>query len=341
MANANTPGTSIANPDSADANADLDSYFTNYGKDDGEGNGTDENDGAGDDKSDEDKSTTEVEKSTDGEGENEVDKSGDGEGDEDAKKEAEGKENTKIAESLKRLDEREKTVRELENNFNKKLEEGIKARLPDFTGKDATDVLKHFGHDVEIVFKEMLHDRLPDTLDGKPNPTKQKLADELKDYKRNKERDKEVKQLKDDLAKRDAEAATQKFVTEFTDKTRENVKKIDQKVFPTMKEVADKDLEFVHREVIKEVFDDATAAQSRGEQRDLLSFEEAAKRVEARYAKLAKLLRTTDKKPKGSLNSPSVKSPISKSAPEKSIQQLTEEAVLEGVAEFNKVNKKK
>jgi len=198
----------------------------------------------------------------------------------------ETKEAPETDEGMKRLMAREEAVRTKEVEFDKKLAEAVRAKLPDFRGKSHEDVLKHFGFDPELALKEMMYQRA-----SEGNPVKAKLKEELRDYHTKKE----VESLRADLERRDMESARVQYFQTVDRGAREYVLKVDEKVTPVFAQVAKAKSDYAHARVMQEIVKDAQERLAKGEEGEPLSYADAATRVEKDFAVIADILKGTTK----------------------------------------------
>lgn len=162
-------------------------------------------------------------------------------------------------------------------------------------------VLKELGHDPKVVVRLMIAEQLKEDGQEIP-PALQDYVKKAAEIKADKARDAEVAGLKAQLADRQRqETATayfngialgaQEYVKGLTDpkKTVENGKK-----FPTFAELVKANSDRAHREVLGEITRDAQSRMATDPNGDPLTFEEAAKRVEARLSDMKSLLVQTN-----------------------------------------------
>jgi hypothetical protein len=184
-------------------------------------------------------------------------------------------------EGLKRLMAREEAVRKMEADFEAKVAAAVKAKTPNFKGKDPEDVLKEVGFDPELVLKEMMYKRASDN-----NPVKAKLKEELRDWHTKKELD----SMRLELEKRDAIAEQARYFQTVSSEARKHVESVDEKVAPVFSKLAKAKTDYAHQRVMQEIVKDAQERLARGEDGEPLSYSDAVSRVEKDLAVLAEVL---------------------------------------------------
>lgn len=196
-------------------------------------------------------------------------------------------ETPEVKSGLDRLATREAEIRKLEQDYGLKLKdfdakvaEAVKSKLPDFSNKNPEDILSHFGMDPELAMKEMMFRKVKDD-----SPLKAKLAADLKDYHTKKE----ITQLKADLERRDAERAQAEYFQSIHSGARKYVDTVDEKETPNFAKVAKTKPDLAHGRIMRVIITDAQERLARGESGDPLSYAEAAKVVEADLKDLAEI----------------------------------------------------
>lgn len=222
---------------------------------------------------------------------------------------------------MKRLQAREEEVRNLEKDFENRVASAVKAKIPDFSGKGPADVLKHFGIDPEIAMKQLMYERASDD-----NPVKAKLKEELRDYQTSLE----LKAVRAELERRDAEQAQRKYYQDISDGARKYVTDgADEKVAPFFTEVAKAKPDYAHGRVMQVIVQDAQERYARGENGEPLTYSEAAKRVNDDLKVLAEIFRAEKKAVKPNTNATST-TPAKLDKPViKPVATSTEEDILE------------
>jgi hypothetical protein len=242
---------------------------------------------------------------------------------EEAQPEPEKKSEPAEEAGLKRLMAREEEVRAKEADFDRRVAEAVARKVPDLRGKSAEEVLTSLGVDVELAFKEMLYNRASDG-----NPVKAKLKEELRDYQTKKELD----TMRRELETRDMAEAQRKYFDTVSTGAREYVQKLDEKVAPTLATVVKGGKsDWAHSKILGEIVRDAQDRLARGEGGDVLSYAEAAARVESDIKALAEVFTARKDADQGrkaaNLNSPSIAKPKTTAVPVKTHDDLVEDAI--------------
>lgn len=216
---------------------------------------------------------------------------------------------------MARLASREAKLRESEQSFEQKVAAAVQAKLPDFRGKSTDDILKHFGVDPDLAFKQMMYDRASDT-----NPVKARLREELRDHATKKELDQLKKQIEDrDRQAAESTAAAQYFDNYSAGLRKHVTEKVDEKVAPNVALAFKAKPDYVHSRLLKEVTRDAQEKLARGAPDGKeLTFEEAVKALEEDWSVLAEAIasKTTATKPvNSSAKSPVASRPVVKPVP--------------------------
>ncbi len=171
----------------------------------------------------------------------------------------------------------------------KEIEDRYKAELTkrvDLSQLDPDAYFEKTGADKELFFKRELFARAKDG-----SPLKEQLKKDLEGY----EQKSEIQKLRNEMrAKEEAEASRQ-YVENYTKSARDFVGKLDEKVAPTMAKLAKAgESEWVLQELLSEVRKDAQERFAKGDSGEPLTAEDALKRAELRYAKIAKVFATKE-----------------------------------------------
>lgn len=113
------------------------------------------------------------------------------------------------------------------------------------------------------------------------------VPEKLKEELHRDETQRQIHELRNQIAQRDAAAAARTFVEQVNAGAREYVTKGVGEYAPTVAKVAKANPERVYSEILAEISADARSRAAREPNGDVLSYQEAAKRVEARWADLA------------------------------------------------------
>lgn len=188
---------------------------------------------------------------------------------------------------LERLVEREVALRSREAEIaareakfaemEQRLRELETKRVPDDWREKAEyapeEVLKQMGLDPEMVVRQIIANRL-----GPDAPPEVKQTVESAQIK------KQINELKRELAEHQQRAAAAAFVAQVEAGARQYVEKGIGENAPTVAAVAKANPMKVYREILEEIAQDANMKSARGLGGDVLSYDEAAKRVEARWS---------------------------------------------------------
>lgn len=240
--------------------------------------------------------------------------------------------------SLARIATKEKEVRELTSKFEaerKAFEAERRGLVKPADMKDnPTAVLKAAGLDPELVMKQILFEKLPDD-----SPVKAKLKSELSEY----HRDKQIADLRREIEAKDNAAAQQRQYQETIstiEKYTETFKE-DNKELPNLSRIGKKDPGYLKDLIVQEIVDDVRHRYITGEGGDPIDHTEAARRVNARIAKLATFLsdsKTEVKKPAGTVTTKKTipGNPTAKDAKPQTIKGAVDDLINSTIAEFNK-----
>lgn len=194
------------------------------------------------------------------------------------------------------------------------------------------DFFKHSGEDEELYFKRQLYKRAaPDST------VKEKLKADIEKY----EASLEVKKLRDEIAAEKAAAQADNFRRTYIENARKHVSGLDEKLAPTIaKLVKGQESDWVISELLGEVQRDAQERFAKGDKGEPLTPQEAVKRLEAKYSRLAKVFAKDSKAPaptpKKTVN---VKLPESNTTP-KTPRQLADEKASAIINEYLRDSRK-
>lgn len=279
-----------------------------------------------------------------------------------------GKEKTGEDRGLERLAVKEKEVRELRTAFETErkafLDEKTKFEkernnlfdaktLSEAVEFDPQGTFAKLGINSDRLMKSLLYSKLPEN-----HPAKAKLREELRDM----ENIRRYRELEMKLEEKERAAAT---ASEYSRQTAELSRYVDTlkedgehvKELPTVSKLAKSNLPYLQKRVLREVLEDARERYLKGETGDPLSHSEATARVEADLAELAKVFGVVAPSDNTSSNTkndtktaatPSVtkiKPAVSTAKKPKSVQDeiedLEKRSILEGVAEFERMEQRR
>lgn len=145
---------------------------------------------------------------------------------------------------------------------------------------DPVGVMKAWGHDPETIIRLALAQQLEAT--GQPVPEK------LREFTRDIVAKREVASLRREIAEQKQAAAGQAYFNTVSNGAREYVKSVGEST-PTVARVARANPDRVHREIMEEIVRDSQVRAAQDPHSDPMSYEAAAKAVEARWVELTKL----------------------------------------------------
>lgn len=254
--------------------------------------------------------------------------------------------------STKRLVEREVAVTLKERELEEKMRQygALEARLKEMEARvipdnfkelwenKPEDAMKAMGLDPENVVRMVIANRLGDKAD----PQIKRVIEESKIKK-------EINDLKAELSRRDQAAKAQAFVAKVENDARQYVEKGIGEHAPTVAAVAKANPTKVFREIMDEISKDAQDKMVRGVGGDVLSYDEAAKRVEARWAEFKTIftppaapqpdpasMKTQPKIVEAKKETTSIKSPDKPLAPWLRRNDVDMEGIKAGIAEFRR-----
>lgn len=159
--------------------------------------------------------------------------------------------------------------------------QGLKStkELMEMAELDPIGMMKAMGKDPDTIIKLALAQQLGD---GAPQA--------LKDFARGYETKRETAAVRAELAAMKQAQAQQEYFNTISLGAREYVKKVgDSKTLPTLARAATVDSQYVHDEIMEEIVKDARVRGAQDPDGDPITYEEAAKRVEQRLSRIAKL----------------------------------------------------
>lgn len=244
------------------------------------------------------------------------------------------------------LSARESRAAELEAKIRELEARVIPPDLEQMFDTKPEEALRALKVDPDILVRQIIASRMGKTDDPQ---VKQVIADS--------KRDREIAALKQQLAERDRAVAAREFVTRVETGAREHVHKGLGEDAPTVAAVAKANPDRVYREIMEEISKDAQVKMARGVGGDVLSYDEAVKRVETRWAEFRSLVAPAQAapatppdastKPEATNGAPVKKeSPVSPTkppdrplAPWLQRGDLENEGIKAGMAEFRKLEK--
>lgn len=180
-------------------------------------------------------------------------------------------------------------VESIVSQRTKEIEEKYKAELSkrvDLSQLDPDAYFEKTGADKELFFKKELYARAKEG-----SPLKEQLKKDLEGY----EQKSEIQKLRAEMRAKEEAEANRQYVENYTKSAREFIGKLDEKVAPTMAKLAKAgESDWVLQELLSEVRKDAQERFARGDSGDPLTAEEALKRAESKYAKIAKVFATRE-----------------------------------------------
>ncbi len=203
-------------------------------------------------------------------------------------------EDPKLARGIQRVVQRELAAKAREEAAEAR-ERAAEAKLTELRGlqglKPVKDLQEMADYDVIGVFKALGKD--PDTM------IKMALAqqlgdsapDSLKEFARGAGEKRESANIRAELAAERQARAAQEYFNTISAGAREYVTKVgDSKALPTLSKAVKVDSQYVHDEIMEEIVKEARVRAAQDPDGEPLSYEEAAKRVETRLARIARLV---------------------------------------------------
>ena len=212
----------------------------------------------------------------------------------DGATEDDDEEDPKIARSVQRVLAREMAAREREQAAEKRIAE-LKAMEVEYSkykdlkptkdlaeqmALDPVGAIKALGHDPSLIVKLALAQELEAA--GEEVPAK------LKEFTRDIAMKREVAQLRAQVQQQEQARAAQEYFNTVQNGAREYVQKVGAKT-PTLAMAAKADPDYVRDEIMEEIVTEARKQAAQDPNGELISYEEAASRVEKRLARIAKL----------------------------------------------------
>lgn len=175
---------------------------------------------------------------------------------------------------------REKQLEGIEAKFKELEARQVPGELTEAIRTVPSNTLRAMGIDPDHLVRVILAEKM-----GEKAPPE--LRSTLKDM----ERDREMKALRNRVEGFERAQSAQAYVAKVETGAREYVAKIgDNASTPTLAKVAKADPDRAHREIMDEIRADARDRMNKDPNGQALPYDEAAKRVEARWAPIAKVL---------------------------------------------------
>lgn len=161
--------------------------------------------------------------------------------------------------------------------------QGLKStkEIADMMDLDPIGAFKAMGKDPDTMLKLALAQQLGDAA-----------PESLKEFARGAGEKREIAQIRAELAAERQARAAQEYFNTISAGAREYVTKNvgDSKALPTLSKAAKVDSQYVHDEIMEEIVKEARVRAATDPNGEPLTYEEAAKRVESRLARIAKLI---------------------------------------------------
>lgn len=153
--------------------------------------------------------------------------------------------------------------------------------IADMMDLDPIGAFKAMGKDPDTMLKLALAQQLGDSA-----------PDALKEFARSAGEKREIASIRAELAAERQARASQEYFNTISMGAREYVTKTvgDSKALPTLSKAAKVDTQYVHDEIMEEIVKEARVRAATDPDGEPLTYEEAAKRVETRLARIAKLI---------------------------------------------------
>ena len=210
----------------------------------------------------------------------------------------------------------------------------LKTRV-DLSQVDEDTYFELTGKDKELFFKKELFKRASE------GPLKEKLKSDIAEYEKTSATTARTKALEAQIEKDKTEAAARAYREQYTSNAKQYVDKLDEKVAPTIFRLAKNgESDWVLSELMAEVSRDAQERFAKGESGEPISAEEAVKRIESRYARIAKVFSTQqtskDERKPAPVKDVNVKVPETK---KKTFDEEIEQGIEEALKEYMKLEK--
>lgn len=239
---------------------------------------------------------------------------------------------------------REARIAELESRLKASEERGLPPELQGQFETDAEAALIALKQDPEMVVRQIIAKRMAEKNGGQMDPALRQTMEQAKITKK-------LRDLEAQLVERDRAAAARDFVARVEAAGREYVNKGIGEHAPTVATVAKANPERVYREIMQEISVDARE-KAQGSGGDILTYDEAARRVEARWSEFKTIFApgappasppastTTSTTPAPEVKPPtpaSTKTPDRPIAPWLRNAATEDEGIRAGLAEFKRV----
>lgn len=255
----------------------------------------------------------------------------------------------KVARTFERVVQRELAAKESEAKAAARVAE-LDAKIKEFQGlaglKSTKDLMEMADNDPVGVWKTLGKDPVAMTKLALAQQLGDKAPQDLQDFAKNFARDREVKELRAQIARQEQSRAQQDYFNSVVNGAREYVSKSVGDSTPTLAAVAKANPERAHKEIMEEILRDAGTRGPQDPNGEPMTFQEAAKRVEERFSEWKGLLSVPNSTTTASTKStqkPNVTAPPQPKPPARPIRpweqknNLEEQGLQEAMREFHKM----
>lgn len=181
-----------------------------------------------------------------------------------------------------RLTERESKVKEYEDRIRELESRQIPADLTEELRLRPTATLEGIGIDVDELVRVAIAEKMAKVKGSVPPELQSKI-----DANRTQA---QIRALEGKLISQAREKAQREFYDKVDSDARDYLKGIKAETHPLLSEISKVDSSRAHKEIMQEIIDDARLRASREPNGQLLTYDEAAKRVETRWADYKRFL---------------------------------------------------
>lgn len=255
----------------------------------------------------------------------------------------------KQARAFERVVQRELAAKESESKAAARVAE-LDAKIKEFQGlqglKSTKELMELARLDPVAAMKELGQDPIAMTKLALAQQLGDKAPQDLKDFAREYSRDREVRELRAQIARQEQSRAQQEYFNTVVTGAREYVSKSVGDSTPTLAAVVKANPDRAHKEIMEEILKDASTRGPADPNGEPMTYQEAAKRVEERLAEWKVLLSVPNSTTTASTKStqkPNVTAPPQPKPPARPIRpweqknNLEEQGLQEALREFHKM----
>lgn len=255
----------------------------------------------------------------------------------------------KVSRTFERVVQRELAAKEAETKAASRIAE-LDAKVKEYQSlaglKSTKDLMEMATNDPVGAMKALGQDPIAMTKLALAQQLGDKAPQDLKDFAREFSRDREVKELRAQIARQEQSRVQQEYFNTVVNGAREYVSKSVGDSTPTLAAVAKANPDRAHKEIMEEILRDAGTRGPQDPNGEPMTYQEAAKRVEERFVEwkgLFSVPNSTATASSKSTQKPNVTAPPQPKPPARPIRpweqknNLEEQGLQEALREFHKL----